>query len=631
MPSSGGAKKRTAMRLVFLALISILSCQLCLAAEDPQAPRTIEELRSRIETILDETRTPAIGIALVNKEGPYWVAGWGKADLAADKPADEHTLFRIGSISKMFAALAVLKLEEEGRLSLDDTVREHAPNIEFENPWEDTHPVRIAHLLEHTTGWDDIHTTEYAYEAPDSMTLEEALAYHPHSRVSRWKPGTRHAYCNAGAAVAAYIVERITGERFEDYIARTFFAPLEMESTTYFKSETYDERGATLYLGPLPQKYWQLIYRPSGSINSSAVDMAKFVHFLLLRGSTAAGPIVSERALDRMEISATTLGAAAGVEAGYGLANYTSGYKNLNVAFHGHNGGVMGGLSELAYVKELDHGYVVMINSGNAAAFGRITNLVRGFILKDIQPTEPAHIALPAQFRSLDGYYRPLNHRVERLAFFTDVFGIVKIWSDEAFLHRKPLFAGWTSNDYATNERTLTDAWHGLPAIAIVEDPLAGAALQVNTDLLQRTPTWTVIAKLGILIALLAMMVIGSIALLVWCYRRFTAKTTTDRRLWMRLWPLISTMLLIAMLLVLASAGGLLEHFGTISPLSIGVLLLSLSYPVAVLLGIFELVRKRNRTSKNLPYWYAALFAIVHLSIVGYLASYGMIGVRTWA
>ncbi len=619
------------MRRAALFMISVLCSQLCVAAEEERPPQTVDELRSRIDVILDETHTPAVGIALVNKEGPYWVAGWGKADIEKNKAADEHTLFRIGSISKMFAALAILKLEEEGRLSLDGKVRDYAPGVEFDNPWEDTHPVRIAHLLEHTTGWDDIHTTEYAYVAPDSMTLEEALAYHPHSRVSRWMPGTRHAYCNAGPAVAAYIVERVTGERFEDYIDRSFFAPLGMDSTSYFKTDAYKERGAQLYVGPRAQDYWQLIYRASGSINSSALDMAKFLHFLLLRGATSTTALVSEPAIDRMEIPGTTLGSEVGVQGGYGLANYTSGYKNLNVAFHGHNGGVQGGLSELAYVKELGHGYVVMINSGNGAAIGRISDLLRGFILKDHPTSEPQRLVLPEQFRSIEGYYQPLNNRVEMLAFLFDLFGVTKIWSDEDFLHRKPLFASWTSNDYATNERTLVDAWHGLPAIAVVEDPLAGPALQVNSLLLKRVPTWTVFAKFGVLIAVLAMTLIGFVALLVWCYRRFAAKTSTDGRAWLRLWPLISTAVLIGLLLMVASAGAFLKYVGTISPLSVGILLLSLSYPAAVLLGIFELLRNKNRTRKNLPYWYAAVFALVHLMIVGYLASYGVIGIRTWA
>jgi CubicO group peptidase (beta-lactamase class C family) len=67
-----------------------------------------------------------------------------------------------------------LKLQEEGKLNLNDKLRDLAPEIYFENKWEETHPVRLVHLLEHTTGWDDIHLAEYAFKAPDSMTIKES-------------------------------------------------------------------------------------------------------------------------------------------------------------------------------------------------------------------------------------------------------------------------------------------------------------------------------------------------------------------------------------------------------------------------------------------------------------------------
>ena len=103
-------------------------------AQSAEPPKTIEELEQRIEGVVAAHKIPAIGIAVVNRDGPVWVAGWGKADLESGRAANEDTLFRIGSVSKMFAALAVLKLVEEGRLSLDDTVRERAPDVAFENP-----------------------------------------------------------------------------------------------------------------------------------------------------------------------------------------------------------------------------------------------------------------------------------------------------------------------------------------------------------------------------------------------------------------------------------------------------------------------------------------------------------------
>lgn len=198
--------------------------------EETPAPTTVEELETAIAGVLEEYEVPAIGIAMVDENGPVWVTAMGKSNLAADINADTESMFRIGSTSKMFVALSVLKLVEEGRLSLDDKVGELAPEIEFENQWESTDPVRVVHLLEHTTGWDDIHLPEYGHNDPTPATLKEGLDFHPHSRVSRWKPGSRMSYCNSGPPVAAYIVQKITGQDFEDYVQENFFAPLGMQT-----------------------------------------------------------------------------------------------------------------------------------------------------------------------------------------------------------------------------------------------------------------------------------------------------------------------------------------------------------------------------------------------------------------
>ena len=93
---------------------------------------------------------------------------------------------------------------------------------------------RVVDLLEHTTGWDDSHLREYAKAAPATMGVREALDYDHHSRTSRWSPGTRMAYCNSGPPVAAYIVEKLTGQRFEDYVTQNFFEPMGMKTATYF-------------------------------------------------------------------------------------------------------------------------------------------------------------------------------------------------------------------------------------------------------------------------------------------------------------------------------------------------------------------------------------------------------------
>jgi CubicO group peptidase (beta-lactamase class C family) len=615
-------------RTIALALLLIIARSAPAAEPDPPAaPKTIEELKQRVEKAVTYHGVPAIGIALVNRDGPVWVAGWGKANLTTGRAADQDTLFRIGSVSKMFAALAVLKLVEEGKLSLDDKVRDRAPDVAFDNPWEATQPVRIAHLLEHTTGWDDIHIAEYAYAAPDTMTIKQGLDYHPHSRQSRWPPGARHAYNNVGPAVAAYIVEKVTGQRFEDYVAKEFFTPLGMASSSYFKTKLYDERGATLYQGTRPQEYWRIIHRPAGSINSSARDMAQFVQFMLMRGKGPGGPIVSATSIDRMETPKTLAGNTQGVLAGYGLGNYTSGHQAWGVAFRGHNGGVMGGLTELMYVPELGEGYVFMINNGDGAALGKISELLKGYLLRNVRWTDAKSAALPERYKAIDGYYQVANPRSGNMRLMASFAGIMKVTHDDQVLHRTPLFGGWISSDQVGAREVLVDRWSGLPSIAIVDDPLFGPALQVGSDVWQRVPAWRVFARFGTVALLVVMSIAGFVALIVWAARR---KKTNDGRLWLRLWPLVASTALASFLIAFAVSGAFLNSLGTVSPLSVGLWVLSLVYPAVVLAGAVYLFTKA-RSPMNLPWWFAAAFVTVHLLAASYMTMHGVIGIRTWA
>jgi|SRR5687768_2460524 len=165
---------------------AILACALLVAAsahavEARQGATTTEELRAEIGRVLEEGNTPGASIVVVRRDAEPWFAGLGVADVANRRPATAETLFRIGSVSKQFVSLAILHLADRGHLSLDDPVNTLVPDVPFENRWERTDPVRVVHLLEHTTGWDDIHLREYAKDG-SRMSLREALVYGSTSR-----------------------------------------------------------------------------------------------------------------------------------------------------------------------------------------------------------------------------------------------------------------------------------------------------------------------------------------------------------------------------------------------------------------------------------------------------------------
>lgn len=621
------------MRFIAALLSTLLIWSSLAQADTDTPPQTLEELKTAIEKIRQDTNTPAIGIALVNRDGPYWIAGLGEANIETHTKADENTLFRIGSVSKMFAALAVLKLQEEGKLNLNDKVRDLVPEIQFENPWEETHPVRVAHLLEHTTGWDDIHLAEYAYSASDSMSTKEGLDYHPDSRKSRWIPGTRYAYCNAGAAVVAYIVEKITGKKYEDYIADTFFKPLGMSSTSYFQTDLYKQKGATLYTNNKAENYWHIIHRAAGSINSSPKDMANFVQFLLARGATPNQQLIPNTALDRMEVSETTLGSASGLTAGYGLANYTSGYKDFHVAFRGHNGGVFGGLTELSYNKELETGYVFMINAGNWPAFDKISKTIRAYLLKDNAITKPQPIALPEKFKALDGYYAPINHRQHMTRFMNGIFGVMKFRTDDTYLYRHPLLGGWDAPGvaYAVNNDYLIEQWTGLPTIALVNDPIEGNTVQVGADLFKPVSAVSVFSLLGLYVSLGAVSLLSVLAIIFWGCRRLVKKIPADASVWIRIWPLLTSLVLLGSIICLSMVGLFMQAAASVSVLSITVYLLSIAYPLFALVSAAVLFKHRNQAISKWIYGYALIYTCLHLLMAAHLAYFGIFALKLWA
>src|SRR5262245_1840118 len=128
------------MRWVVAVVALSLLAPLSLAADKKQPPpaQSLDELWQQLTKILKDTKTPGLSIAIVHRDGPEWVGGLGKSDVAGNRDVTPETLFRIGSTSKAFASLSILMLANQGKLSLDDPVHKLAPEVWFENRWEST-------------------------------------------------------------------------------------------------------------------------------------------------------------------------------------------------------------------------------------------------------------------------------------------------------------------------------------------------------------------------------------------------------------------------------------------------------------------------------------------------------------
>ncbi len=600
-------------------------------AESQGGLKSIPELQTAIETILKETRTPGAAIAIVSRDKAVWVAGLGKADVAANKLVNADTLFRIGSTSKGFAALAALQLQEEGKLKLTDTVRQWVPDVAFVNPWETTDPVRLVHLMEHTSGFDDIHLREYALNDPAPITLKDALAYGASSRICRWLPGSRMAYCNSGPAVLAAVIEKVSAERFEDYVQEHFFNPLHMDSASYYYTPAVQQRLTKLYHsdGVTPYPYWHISYRPAGSINASARDMANYVRFYLQRGSLDGTQLVQAASIERMESTESLPAAALGRFTGYGLYNYAT--PEGAFVFHGHNGGVMGGLTEMAYLPDYGRGYVVMINSGSGQALNKIGKLVRQYLIRDLTPPPlPPVVPVPAGIQQhYAGYYQGISPRVQMFYALERLINIGQL----VFTTN-----GLTITTYnlhhdqwlPVTERLFRRENQSVATLALLPDADGQILIQTSRGTYKQVSelrVWGQRFGFGVISLL---MLSSPLYALVWGARKLLGKLRNGGPMSVRVMPLLSTLSLVVFLGLFFVNRDDAWTLGVCSWVTVGIMFSSIIFALAAAGSLYFVYRGRPAAMNLLAYWHSVLVTTAVAVVAIYMGYWGLIGLRLW-
>jgi hypothetical protein len=486
------------------------------------------------------------------------------------------------------------------------------------------------HLLEHTTGFDDLHLVEYASSDPTPLRLAEGLALHPHSRTVRWRPGTQFSYSNSGPAVAAYIVERITGQRFEDYVEQNIFDPLDMSTASYLLTDAVRERLATLYVGGrTPAPYWHISIRPAGSINASATDMAPFVRMLLNRGELDGTRIASADSIARMETATSTLGAAAGLEAGYGLANYST--VTDGFGFRGHNGGLAGGVADLGYRPEHGVGYALMLNSDSGVALQRIARVTRRFLTRDLEPPVLSEgRAVPEQVaEEFGGFYRLDTPRQELMRFLLRLrVGVVAIDGDR--LRVGPI-GGATSEYVAVSDRLARQTDQPITSLALIGDVDGRTRIQVGGTGFFKVPAWRAWAGTVVSLSSVLLMLSAVAFALIWVPRRFFGKLKGKSGIGVRAWPLLTVLLLVASFSFLATAGPDPTELGRPTLASVGFSVATVLFLFAACFGLYVVWNARALPINRVAYWHSASVATANACVAGYLLYWGIIGVRLWS
>lgn len=577
-----------------------------------------EGLRARLEQIRKDTHTTGLGVAVIRPGQPVEVISLGLADAASKTPVTAQTTFRTASIGKMFTALAIMRLVEEGKLSLDARLRDVAPEVAFFNPWEDVAPVHIAHLLEHTTGWDDLHFAEYSFNNVNNVPILQALALHPHSRTSRWMPGTRYAYSNSGAGVASYVVEKVSGMPFETYVKETLFRPLAMGSATYLQDKLHGATGHDS-TGLQGKPFMEVIYHGCGSTMVTPTDMAKLLQMFLQRG----GGLFSPASIARMEHAQTTVAAKAGMPNGPGLGLLEAGHRGYR--FLGHHGDIQGSHAQALYQPELGIGFVVMINSD--ADTGPFEQAIVDSLMGQLAPRK-FDARLAPTWQGVDGLYTTTNWRMEHAHILAPLFA--KHFSAQGdHLLLQAVFGSYQRR-FSPLGPFAASTPDGLASAVRAVDPLAGDVVVVDAQVYRRIQPAVVYLAIAATLLWLAGFAGSLLFALVWVPRRLWGKLPGGPAIAVRAWPLMACVLLLALAGSLLIAQPKDASIGLVSPLSVWIMLATAGYGVLAVLGAWAVWRERSAPMGRLLYWTSAIQACIHLLATLYFGWHGMIGFRTW-
>lgn len=377
----------------------------------------IDQLLNKIENIRQQHHIAAVGISLIKNNKSLWSGGLGNLDHNAQSPVSERTIFRVGSISKSFTSLAILKLQEAGKLNLNDPINKWLSKELYQNAWADSHPILIRHLLEHTAGFQDISKEEFDYNTPGNIPLIDNLAFFSNKHKTMWPPGLYSSYSNLGAAYAGHIIELASKQKYETYIRQKIFKPLDMKNSGFFLKPQQKKNFALGYntdgISRIP--YWNMVYRPFGGINSTTKDMSRFVHMLINKGQLSDNTIADKLSISTMETPAPDIATQPHITLGYGAGMDQWTYKGI--LFHGHTGDADGYLSRYGYTRSNNSGYFVVITAFNHNAINKIRRHIESFLVTSqptLPKTAPYHLK-KTELSQISGHYNKATSRFGKI------------------------------------------------------------------------------------------------------------------------------------------------------------------------------------------------------------------------
>ena len=612
-----------------ILLIALFLSTYSLQSQQSKPQMSLQNLTDSIQKIVQAEHITGLMLGITIRDSVLFSGGFGFADLATKRKVDDKTLFRMGSNTKMFVALGILKLQAEGKLSIYGELKQMAPELPIENLWHTKHPVRVLHLLEHSSGFDDMKVNRmYSLEKRET-TGKAAVLFHAPSLVCRWPPGERHAYSNPNYAVLAYLIEKITNKPYGQYLTETILNPLGMKNSNFNTfsrlpndTKEYLFRNGKTELVPSVT----LVSGAAGSLWSNAEDMLKLLQMYLRNGQ----PIFDEKTIDEMETPHSWLGAKEGLKSGYALGNYYSHFYN-KYGFRGHSGLTGTCYSTCIYNRELGVGYVLASNSNNPNS--KIEELIATFLEQNKTPQKLVNQPLDKKaIAPYLGFYQFDSPRNE-IAKLMDKFLIAsQIYEENDTLVMKTL---WGEKTKLLQAAPLVFRREGMntPTIAFVKNAEGKNSLSMaGVYFEQSSYAWGLFWR-GALLFMLALVLLSGV-FAVGSLIGALLKKTTFQAVLPRFLPITATALLgfsMSKLIEKQQLSYALYKLNDINSETLlifgGTTFFGLSGIVCVYLAMQVFIK--NQSPWSIRFWSLAYLSMAVLALV--LGMNGLFGLRTWA
>ncbi len=326
--------------------------------------------------------SPGCAVAVVRGGKILYAKGYGMADLEHDIPITPRTVFYIGSVGKQFTAYAVVRLAQQGKLSLDDDIHKYLPELH-----DFGRPVTVRHLIHHTSGLRDYFEllTLSGTREGDLVTQKDIVRILWKQRELNFPPGERHLYSNSNYALLATIVERVTGESYRAWMARNVFEPLGMNQTQVcddhqrvIKNRAWSYRSDLGAKGSFKTMVFPYSGYGAGGIYSTVEDLARWL-------SNFTKPREGDEPLIRQMFETGRLNSGQHINYGFALmVDQHQGVKRI-----GHAGALAGYRAYLGFFPDCDLGVIIL---SNLASFppGKAMQLADLFLPEKVEKPKTA-------------------------------------------------------------------------------------------------------------------------------------------------------------------------------------------------------------------------------------------------